>query len=126
MLEFLTVMLNVPKLVTMMRTHFNIFFRRHFPHDHNTTTLLWARPVRPVYPETGSCSSPDHSACSRDKPADSLDHPTLYSNGFKMVLFRMFCLDGSHDTIYISCISKTTSLLERHQKHHMAHMDLMT
>ena len=76
MLELLTVTLNIPKLVPMVRTHFNIFFRRHFPHDHNTTTLLWARTVRPVYPETGSCSSPDHPACSRDKPADSPDHPT--------------------------------------------------
>ena len=58
-LEMLTVTLNVPKLVPTVRTHFNNSFRGHFPHDHNTTVLLWARPV---CQDTGSCSSPDHPA----------------------------------------------------------------
>ena len=127
------VTLNVPKHVPWMGIHFNIFLISNFL---AITTLQQCpgpdrsdQSVRPVSPEIGFLSVQGriirHEARSSDifqrqtgiwTGSSDLgsDHTTLYRFSFNVVLLQMFCLDESHDVIFISCISKTHSLLERH------------
>ena len=130
MLEMLTVPLNVPKNMPRVRIHFNIFLISNFLTI--TAPLNYSGPdrsVRLVCPETvfqsPQCRIIRHETRSSDLFQRQTgrwtglsdlgsDHPTLYSIIFKNVLFPMFCLGKSYDMIFISCISKTDSLLERH------------
>ena len=126
MLELLTVTLNVPKLVPRMRVYIKIFLINIFLVF--TSTLDCSGPNRSC-PETVFRSVQGRIIRLKARSSDMFqrqtgiwtgssdlgsDHTTLYRFSFNVVLLQMFCLDESHDVIFISCISKTHSLLERH------------
>ena len=131
-LEMLTVTLNVPKLVPKDESILQYILDKYFPHIHNIAALLWARPVKPVCQtgQTGlSRDSQSRNIRLRTRSSDMFqrqtgrwtgssdvgsDHPTLYSIISKNVLFLMFCFGDPYDMIFIPCISKTNSLLQRH------------
>ena len=115
MLELLTVTLNVPKHMPRMILFINIFLINIFLVF--TSTLDCSGPNRSC-PETVFRSVQGRIIRLKARSSDMFqrqtgiwtgssdlgsDHPTLYNISFKMVLFQMFCLDGSHDIIYISC-----------------------
>ena len=126
MLELLTVTLNVPKLVPRMRVYIKIFLINIFLVF--TSTLDCSGPNWSC-PETVFRSVQGRIIRLKARSSDMFqrqtgrwtgssdvgsDHPTLYSIISKNVLFLMFCLGEPHDMIFISCTSRTNSLLERH------------